>query len=238
MSSKETKSEESKPTQSVDRVATTYASTEKSFADLEARSATMRREIREQADSYARAQEDRQRSAAQWDYEEEQRRRAVLDRQKEEDRDRDRRYIEREASLASRERLFVETAAELFGATGNPFDPKQAKESLAKKLEAAEGKGRAIATKEAERDYATKKAIDDANAAKTLALLESENARLKSDNAKLEAEKNRLFEVNTDLAKRSGDHAVAAFNAAGGLQSKATESLQAAAQSGQRPPSR
>jgi hypothetical protein len=238
MSSKETKSEETKPTQSVDRVAATYAATEKSLADIETKASVARREIREQAEGYARVQEERHRASAQWDYEEEQRRRTVTDRQKEEDRDRDRRYIEREASLGAREKLFVETAAELFGPVGNPFDPKQAKDSLTKKLEAAEAKGKAIAEKAALADYTTKKAIDEANAAKNLALLQSDNERLKQDNAKLEAENKRLSDVNTDLAKRTGDLALGAFQAAGGLQKQATESLQAAAQSGQRVPGR
>jgi hypothetical protein len=237
MSSKETKSEEPKQPP-VDRVAATYAATEKSLADIENKASVARREIREQAEGYARVQEERQRQSEQWNYEEEQRRRAVLDRQKEEDRERERRIAQREADLVAKEKLFVETAAELFGPVGNPFDTKQAKASLEKKLEAAEAKGKAIAEKAALADYTTKKAIDEANAAKNLALLQSDNERLKQDNAKLEAENKRLSDVNTDLAKRTGDLALGAFQAAGGLQKQATESLQAAAQSGQRVPGR
>jgi hypothetical protein len=221
-----------------DRVATTFAATEKSFADLEAKSATMRREIREQSDAYARAQEERQRATAQWDYEEEQRRRAVLDKQREDDRERERRNVEASERIAARDKMLRETVAELFGVPSDPFDPKAAKIALDKKLVDAESKGRAIATKEAERDYATKKQIDDANADKTLALVRSENDRLKSDNAKLEADNKRLSDANMELAKRSGDLALGAFNAAGGLQGKATESLQAAAQGSPRLPNR
>lgn len=228
---------ETKQSQPVDRVAATFAATEKSFADLEAKSATMRREIRDQAEAHARSQEERQRASAQWDYEEEQRRRAVLDRQKDEDRERDRRYAEREASLALRERQFIEVSNELLGPTGNPFDPKQAKASLDKKLDAAEAKGKAIAEKAGANEYTTKKAIDEANAAKDLALLKSDNDRLKQDNAKLEAENKRLLEVNTTLANRTNDIALGAFQAAGALQNKATDSLQMAAQ-GPRLPNR
>jgi hypothetical protein len=237
MSSKETKSEEPKQPP-VDRVAATYAATEKSLADIENKASVARREIREQAEGYARVQEERQRQSEQWNYEEEQRRRAVLDRQKEEDRERDRRIAQREADLVAKEKLFVETTAELFGPVGNPFDPKQAKQSLDKKISDAEKKGFEMAKREAERDYATKKAIDEATAAKDLALLKSDNERLKADNAKLEAENKRLSEVNTNLATRTGDLALGAFNASAGIQSKATESLQAAAQSGQRLPNR
>lgn len=221
----------------IDKVAATLASTEKGFADLEGKAATMRREIREQSDAYARAQEERQRAAAQWDYEEEQRRRAVLDRQREEDRDRERKYSEREATIATKDKLIRETVAELLGVAVDPFDPKAAKIALDKKLEAAEAKGHAIATKAAERDYATKKSIDEANAAKDIALLRSENERFKSDTTKLETENKRLSDANMELAKRSGDLALGAFNAAGNIQGKATESLQAAA-SGPRIPGR
>lgn len=53
--SKETKTnEETKPGQP-DRVATTLASTEKSFADMEAKFANARREVRDQSEAYARA---------------------------------------------------------------------------------------------------------------------------------------------------------------------------------------
>lgn len=237
MSSKEAKNEEAKQVPAIDRVASTFTSTEKAFVDLEGKFIAARRDIREQAETYARAQEERQRAAAQWDYEEAQRRREVKDRQEAEDRERDRKHAEREAALQVRERVFIETATELFGVTGNPFDPKQAKVSLDKKIEAAEAKGKSIAKAEAEKDYATKKAIDDATASTALALLKSDNDRLKSDNAKLENENKRLSEINTNLATRSGDLALGAFQAAGGLQSKANDSLQMAAQ-GPRVPGR
>jgi hypothetical protein len=237
MSQKEKSVEENKQPP-VDRVATTFAATEKSFADLEAKSATMRREIREQSEAYARAQEERQRAAAQWDYEEEQRRRAVLDKQREDDRERDRRYAEREAAIAAREKQVHITLAELLGIASDPFDSRAAAKALEDKLTKAEAKGKTIAEQMAAKDYATKKSIDDATAAKDLALLQSDNARLKSDNAKLEADNKRLSEANMELAKRSGDLALGAFNAAGGLQGKATESLQAAAQGSPRLPNR
>jgi hypothetical protein len=159
MSSKESKPTEETKTQPVDKVAATFAATEKNFADLEAKSATMRRDIRDQSEAYARAQEERQRAAAQWDYEEAQRRREVQDKQREEDRERERRYAEREAAIVSRERLVIDTATELFGPVGTPFDPKQAKLALDKKLEAAEAKGKGIAEKAAASEYATKKAM-------------------------------------------------------------------------------
>ena len=240
MSTKETKPNEDKQsadkqTQPIDKVAATYAATEKSLSDIETRASTARREIREQAETYARAQEERQRASAQWDYEEGQRRQAVIDKQKEEDRDRDRRHAERETAFAQREKVVMEIVAELFGVATTSIDPKQAKLALDKKIEAAEAKGKAIAEKSAASEYATKKSIDDANGAKDLALLKSDNERFKSDNAKLEAENKRLSDINTNLATRSGDLALGAFNAAGGLQKQATDSLQAAAQSGQRP---
>lgn len=236
--SKETKSgEEPKQIQPVDRISATYSTTEKNLLAIETQAANARREIREQAEGYARAQEERQRQAEQWNYEEEQRRRAVLDRQKEEDRERERAHVDRATALQKQERDFVATSVKLFKVTGAPFDPKQAEESLAKMLSEAENRGKQIAEKSAASEYATKKSIDEANAAKNLALLESENARLKSDNAKLEAENKRLSDINTQLATRSGDLALGAFNASAGIQSKATESLQMAAQ-GQRVPGR
>lgn len=238
MSSKETKQSEEPKQQPTDKVAATFQATEKAFADMEGKFIAARRDIREQSEQYARAQEERQRAAAQWDYEEEQRRRAVLDKQREEDRERERRFVDRENAIASQQKQFVETVVELFGPVGTPFDPKQAKQALEKKLEAAEAKGRGIAEKAAASEYNTKKQIDDANAAKDLALLRSDNDRLKSDNAKLEAENKRLSDINTGLATRAGDLALGAFNAAGGLQSKANESLQMAAQGSPRSPVR
>ena len=239
MSSKaEAKSEETKQAQPTDKVALTYLATEKSLFDIETKAATARREIREQAETYARAQEERQRANAQWDYEEGQRRQAVTDKQKEEDRERERKIAEREADLKAREKTVHETLTDLLGPCGTPFDPKQAKAAFDKKIDAAKTEGKAIAEKAAASEYATKKSIDEANAAKDIALLRADNDRLKADNAKLETEKNRVFDVNTDLAKRSGDHAVAAFQAAGGLQGKANDALQAAAQNGQRPTGR
>lgn len=234
MSSKESKPEE-KQAQPTDKVAATFAATEKAFVDLEGKFIAARRDVREQSETYARAQEERQRATAQWDYEEGQRRQTVIDKQREDDRDRVRVYAEREADLKTRERAVHETLTDLLGPCGTPFDPKQAKQSFDKKIADAENKGKAIAEKSAASEYATKKSIDDANNAKNSALLEAENTRLKADNAKLEAECRRLSEINTDLAKRSGDLALGAFNAAGGQQGKAMESLQMAAQSGQRP---
>lgn len=236
MSTKE-KNDESKSTAVTDKIATTFAATEKSLSDIETRAAAARREVREQSESYANAQEARKREAEQWDYEEAQRRREVKDMQATEDRDRLRQHSEREAGLAHREKSFRETVAELLGIAADPFDPKAAKAALDKKLSDAETKGKVVAEKVAASEYATKKAIDEANAAKDLALLKSDNERYKSDNAKLEAECKRLSEINTSLATRSGDLALGAFQAAGGLQSKANESLQMAAQ-GQRIPGR
>ncbi len=235
MSNKEAKTEETKlEAPPIDKVQATFAATEKSFADLEARAATMRREIRDQAEAHARSREERQRTAAQWDYEEEQRRRAILDRQKEEDRERERQFAERNAAIVQREKQVIEVATELLGVTGTPFDPKQAKANLDKKLTEAENRGKAIAKAEAERDYTTKKLVDDATAAKNLALLEAENARLKADNAKLEAENKRLSTDVMELAKRQGDLAKDAFGSAGGIQRQAMDSLQSAAQNAPR----
>jgi hypothetical protein len=222
----------------IDKVAATYMSTEKSFADLEARAATMRREIRDQSEAYARAQEERQRAAAQWDYEEEQRRRAVLDKQREEDRERERRNTEASDRVAAREKAFRDLAVELFGVPSDPFDPKAAAKALSDKLAKAEAQGKAIAANEAAKEYATKKSIDEANAAKDKALLEAENTRLKADNAKLEAENKRLSGINTDLAMRQGDLAKDAFQSAGGMQGKAVEIMQTSAQSTPRAPTR
>jgi colicin import membrane protein len=229
--SNETKNAESK-TQIVpaDKVAAVFVATEKSFADLEIKAANARREIREQNEVYARAQDDRQRATEQWNYEEEQRRRAVLDRQREEDRERERRYAERETSLNVREKSFAEIAVGLFGIQSSLFDPKTAEKVLADKLDKAENKGKGIAKAEAERDYATKKSIDDAMAAKDLALLKAENERLKSDNTKLETENKRLSTDVMELAKRQGDLATSAFGSAGGIQRQAMDSLQSAAQ--------
>jgi colicin import membrane protein len=236
--SKETKTnEETKPGQP-DRVATTLAATEKSFADMEAKFANARREVRDQSEAYARAQEERQRDAAQWDYEEEQRRRAVVDRQREEDRERDRRHAEREAAIAAREKAVHSGLAKLLGPCGEPFDPEQAKAAFDKKLAEAAANATKIAEQTAKKEYETKKAIDDANSAKDKALLEAENARLKADNAKLEAENKRLSESVMDMAKRQGELARDAFGSAGGIQRQAMDSLQSAAQSTGRVPPR
>ena len=238
MSTKDKPNEEPKQAAAVDKVAATFAATEKSLADIETRAATAKREVRELSETHARAQEERQRSAAQWDYEEDQRRRAVKDAQATEDRERARTNAEREATLAAREKAINETLAELLGVTSNPFVPKDAKAALDKKLDDAEKKGKAIAEKSAASDYATKKSIDDANTEKRTALLDAENARLKADNAKLETECKRLSEVNTDLAKRQGDLARDAFGSAGGIQRQAMDSLQSAAQNAPRAPGR
>lgn len=240
MSTKESKPNDEKQSadkqaQPVDKVAATYAATEKSLFDIETKAVVARREVRELSEGYARAQEERQRANAQWDYEEEQRRRAVTDKQKEEDRKRELAHAEREATIKAREASVNSTLVELLGVASDPFDPKQAKAAFDKKIDAAETKGKSIAEQAAAKEYTTKKSIDDANGAKQLALLEAENNRLKSDNAKLEAENKRLSDINTNLATRSGDLALGAFNAAGGLQKQATDALQTAAQSGQRP---
>jgi len=236
--SKETKTnEETKPGQP-DRVATTLAATEKSFADMEAKFANARREVRDQSEAYARAQEERQRDAAQWDYEEEQRRRAVVDRQREEDRERERRYAEREAAIVAREKAVHSGLAKLLGPCGEPFDLEQAKAAFDKKLAEAAANATKIAEQTAKKEYETKKAIDDANSAKDKALLEAENVRLKADNAKLEADNKRLSESVTDMAKRQGELARDAFGAAGGIQRQAMDSLQSAAQSTGRVPPR
>ena len=242
MSTKETKPNDEKQVADKqpqpDKVAATYAATEKSLSDIETRASTARREIREQSEIYARAQEERQRAAAQWDYEEGQRRRAVLDGHADEDRKRNQAHAEREATIVAREKLVHETLTDLLGPCGTPFDPKQAKAAFDKKIEAAEAKGKAIAEKSAASEYATKKSIDDANGAKDLALLKSDNDRFKADNAKLEAENKRLSEINTNLATRQGDLARDAFGSAGGIQRQAMDSLQSAAQNSPRIPGR
>jgi hypothetical protein len=225
-----TKTETTKADANMDKIATTLATTEKAFADLEGKFSGLTREIRNTREAHEAAQEERRRLSAQWDYEEEQRRRVALDRQRDEDREREQKHVERTTALAQNETVFREMVSDIFGIpTMIDFDAKKARAALDKKIADAESKGKAIAETQAKKDYETAKKISDAEAATKLALLEAENKRLTADNASLKAANDKLSEQQNTLATRMGDLSTAAFAAAGGMTSKANDALSTAA---------